>query len=146
MTATGVGKLTCCHPEEVSPENTAVASRVPEVDHKLPMWVPLFAVPFQNRTPVTYPFTSARNFTPSSTALGSFSTWLTGTADGDQIVHGQTGPAAVVKVQVTLDARRLPAMSFTVGSVVPPLRVAWYAVLAASAADGVSLAVRVAGS
>ena len=110
------------------------------------MWVPLFAAPFQNRTPVTYPFTSARNFTPSSTAFGSFSTWLAGTADGGQIVHGQTGPAAVVKVQVTSDARRLPAMSFTVGSVVPPLTVAWYAVFAANGADGVSRAVRVAES
>jgi hypothetical protein len=41
---TGVGKLTCCQPEAVSLVNVAVASFVPDVVHKLAMWVPVLAV------------------------------------------------------------------------------------------------------
>jgi hypothetical protein len=41
-----------------------------------------------------------------------------------QILQGQVGPAAVVKDQVKLLARALPAWSFTRGSVAPPLTVA----------------------
>ena len=40
----GEAKLTCCQPEEVSPENAAVASRVPVRLHRLPTWVPVLPV------------------------------------------------------------------------------------------------------
>jgi hypothetical protein len=42
---TGDEKVTCCHPDAVSDENVAVASRVPVDDHRLPMCVPVFDVP-----------------------------------------------------------------------------------------------------
>jgi hypothetical protein len=40
----GVVKLSCCQPVLDSLENVPVASSVPLVDHRLPMWVPVFAV------------------------------------------------------------------------------------------------------
>ena len=42
---TGVGKVTCCHPEPLSPVNVAVASSVPELDQSEPVWVPVFPAP-----------------------------------------------------------------------------------------------------
>ena len=42
--STGVENVICCHPEAVSPLNVPRASSVPLVDHRLPMWVPVFAV------------------------------------------------------------------------------------------------------
>jgi hypothetical protein len=45
VTATGVAKLTCCQPEAVSLVKVAVASRAPAVIHRLPMCVPMLALP-----------------------------------------------------------------------------------------------------
>ena len=61
-----------------------------------------------------------------------------------QMVHGQLGPLAVVKVQVKLLATALPARSL--GPPAPPRMVAVYVVLAASAALGFRIARRVAAS
>lgn len=69
VTATAAGKLTCCQPVALSLVNVALASRCPLVVHRLPTWVPVLAVPFQNRTAVMKPSTSERNLTPSSTGL-----------------------------------------------------------------------------
>ena len=62
--------------------------------------------------PVTWPATSDRNLTPSSTAPVSASVRV-GVAPALQIEHGQTGPAAVVNDQVAGAAIVLPAVSFT---------------------------------
>ena len=43
--ATGVGKVTVCHPVEDSPVKVADASFVPPADHKVPTWLPVFAEP-----------------------------------------------------------------------------------------------------
>ena len=43
VTATGLEKVTDCHPESLSPVKVACARRVPLVDQRLPMWVPVFA-------------------------------------------------------------------------------------------------------
>ena len=40
---TGLAKLTCCQPLAVSFVKVAVASRVPELVHRFPMCVPVFA-------------------------------------------------------------------------------------------------------
>ena len=40
--ATGLEKVTCCQPLEVSPEKFACARRVPELVQRLPTWVPVF--------------------------------------------------------------------------------------------------------
>jgi hypothetical protein len=40
--ATGLEKLTLCQPDVDSPEKVAVASRVPDVVHRFPTWVPVF--------------------------------------------------------------------------------------------------------
>ena len=42
--ATGLAKVTCCQPEAVSLVNVALASLVPVALHRLPTWVPVFAV------------------------------------------------------------------------------------------------------
>jgi hypothetical protein len=42
--ATGMEKFTCCQPESVSLVKVSVASRVPVLDHRLPICVPVFAV------------------------------------------------------------------------------------------------------
>ena len=41
VTATGVLKFACCHPEADSPEKVTVASRVPVELQRLPVWVPV---------------------------------------------------------------------------------------------------------
>jgi len=41
VTATGVAKLACCQPLEVSPVKFTVARRVPAVVHRLPVWAPV---------------------------------------------------------------------------------------------------------
>jgi len=43
VTATGVEKFTCCHPEAVSAAKVAVAIKAPELLHRLPTCVPVFA-------------------------------------------------------------------------------------------------------
>jgi len=43
--ATGAEKLACCQPEAVSFVNVTDASRVPVLDHRCPVWVPLFVEP-----------------------------------------------------------------------------------------------------
>jgi len=43
VTATGVLKITCCHPVDDSLVNVAVARRTPPDVHRLPTWTPLFA-------------------------------------------------------------------------------------------------------
>ena len=43
VTATGDEKVTDCQPESVSPVKVACARRVPLVDHRLPMCVPVLA-------------------------------------------------------------------------------------------------------
>jgi hypothetical protein len=45
VTATGLEKVTCCHPLAVSELNVAVARRVPAEDHRLPVWVPVVPGP-----------------------------------------------------------------------------------------------------
>ena len=42
---TGLEKLTCCQPLAVSLVKVALASRVPEVVHRSPIWVPVFCGP-----------------------------------------------------------------------------------------------------
>jgi hypothetical protein len=42
---TGLAKLTCCHPEAVSPANDADASFVPLEVQRFPMWVPVLPAP-----------------------------------------------------------------------------------------------------
>lgn len=44
VTATGVAKLTCCHPEAVSAVKVAEASFVPLLFHRLPTCVPVLVV------------------------------------------------------------------------------------------------------
>ena len=44
LIATGFEKLTCCHPEALSPVKLADASSVPPVLHRLPMCVPVFVL------------------------------------------------------------------------------------------------------
>ena len=44
-TATGPEKVTCCHPVADSPVKVAVARSDPEIDHRLPMWVPVLPAP-----------------------------------------------------------------------------------------------------
>ena len=41
---TGEEKLTCCHPDAVSPEKVADARSWPAAVQRLPRWVPVFAV------------------------------------------------------------------------------------------------------
>ena len=89
------------------------------------------------------PATSARNLTPSSTALVSASV-RSGVAVAGQMVHGQVEPPpppAVVKLQMTSVASGVPAVSFT--PVAPPFTVAVYVLLGANDALGVRVAVRV---
>src|SRR3954470_10683939 len=50
--------------------------------------------------PVIEPATSARNFTPSSTALVSFSLGFSGAAVADQMLHGQLRPPTVTVTPV----------------------------------------------
>ena len=64
------------------------------------------------------PSWSVRNLTPSSTAPESFSDGLAGTAVGAKALHGQSGGAPVVKLQVTLAASGFPARSR--GPLAPP--------------------------
>jgi hypothetical protein len=45
VTATGDENVTFCQPLAVSLENVADARRVPELDHRLPTWVPPLPVP-----------------------------------------------------------------------------------------------------
>ena len=45
MIATGDENVTCCHPDADSAENVAVASNVPDADHRFPTWVPVFPAP-----------------------------------------------------------------------------------------------------
>src|SRR3954452_10272738 len=92
--------------------------------------------------PVTLPATSARNFTPTSTAELSASDGLAGATPDAQMEHGEVGggvPAAVVKDHVVAVVVALPAMSLT-----PLANVAVYWVVLASAADGVNVAFWVA--
>jgi hypothetical protein len=37
LIGTGLAKLTCCQPLALSPAKVALASKVPVVDHRLPM-------------------------------------------------------------------------------------------------------------
>src|SRR4051795_1929553 len=70
---TGFENVTCCHPEPVSEVNVACARTAPEFEYSRPMCVPL-SLPelFQKRTPVTWPATSDRNFTPRVTGPSFF--------------------------------------------------------------------------
>ena len=45
VTATGLENSACCHPDAVSLPKVTVASFVPDVVHRFPMWVPVFPVP-----------------------------------------------------------------------------------------------------
>ncbi len=112
VTATGDENVTCCHPDADSPENVAVANNVPADDHKEPTCVPVFVEPLKNRTPVTKPSLSDRNFTPNSTAPVSPDAAVPGVAPADQIVNGpDPTPAAVVNDQVVGAAIAFPAVS-----------------------------------
>src|SRR3954452_9856093 len=90
---TGVGNVTCCHPEPVSEVNVACARTAPEVEYSRPMCVPL-SLPlwsFQKRTPVTWPATSDRNFTPRVTGPS-----LVGRSVGAPVVQIDFVPAVEV--------------------------------------------------
>ncbi len=41
---TGLEKVACCHPVELSLVKVTVASLVPDDDHRLPMWVPVLVL------------------------------------------------------------------------------------------------------
>ena len=41
----GVGNVTCCQPDAVSPLKVAVASLVPVLLHSVPVWVPVLVAP-----------------------------------------------------------------------------------------------------
>jgi hypothetical protein len=45
LMATGLPRLTCCQPLAVSPLKVARASRLPVLDHRLPTWLLVLAVP-----------------------------------------------------------------------------------------------------
>jgi hypothetical protein len=90
--ATGGEKLTCCQPDPVSLEKVAVASRVPVLDHKLPMCVPVFAALLKKRRPVMVPSLSERNFTANSTGDPGPASTTRGAALLLQIVQGQFTP------------------------------------------------------
>src|SRR5690242_21101407 len=82
--------------------------------------------------PRMYPDASLRNFTPSSSALGSATTGVPGVVLG---AHSDTVDA-VVNDQTLSAASGLPAASFTPAG--PPATVAVYAVPVASGAVGTS--------
>ena len=44
LIVTGEAKMTCCQPEADSLVNVAEASKVPPLDHRLPMCVPVLAL------------------------------------------------------------------------------------------------------
>ncbi len=72
----------------------------------------MFVEPLKNRTPVTKPSLSDRNFTPNSTAPVSPDAAVPGVAPADQIVNGpDPTPAAVVNDQVVGAAIAFPAVS-----------------------------------
>src|SRR5688572_18307643 len=93
--------------------------------------------------PRMIPSRSARNFTPSSTALVS---WVLSTVAGlalaGQIVHGHPTGVLVVKIHETSCSSVSPPRSFTPAP--PLLTTAMYSVPAASADVGSSVATRVA--
>ena len=136
MTTTipGTENDTSCHPDADSPENVAVASNVPDDDHRFPTCVPVLPVPLKNRTPVTNPSLSDRNFTPSSTEPESFAAVTDGVVAADQIVNEPEADAAVVNDHVVGAASAFPAMSDA------PETVAVYTVLVASGVVGVNVA------
>jgi hypothetical protein len=49
--ATGVEKLTSCHPEAVSLMKVALARSVPLLVQRLPRWVPVLVLALKNRMP-----------------------------------------------------------------------------------------------
>jgi hypothetical protein len=113
-TATGAENDTSCQPEADSPENVAVANNDPDDDHKFPTCVPVFPAPLKNRTPVTVPATTERNFTPSSTAPVSSADNTSGVAPADQIENGpEPVDSAVVNDHVTGATNAFPATSKT---------------------------------
>ncbi len=73
--------------------------------------------------PVTEPATSELKRTPSSTALGSTTAGMAGTADAPKASQGHVTPVVdvpVVNDQVLFAASALPAASLARGSVAPP--------------------------
>jgi hypothetical protein len=96
--------------------------------------------------PVIKPSKSDLNLTPSSTELESDSDGFAGVVELLQPLHGQLGPAAVVKDQVKSATSALPERSLIRGSVLPPFKVAVYVVEGDSVAAGSSIAVLVAAS
>ena len=105
---TGVEKYACCQPEAVSEANVADASLVPVELHRLPTWVPVLAVLFQNRTPVTVPPTSEVNFTPSSTEDASPESPFVGVAELDQMVQALHVTGAGVTLFEAVEAGLVP--------------------------------------
>jgi hypothetical protein len=93
------------------------------------------------------PFTSERNFTPSSTGLASLAEIKAGVAVLLQIVQGHEPPVvAVVKDEVKVAARAFPAKSLTRGSTAPPSTLTVNELDEAKAELGVNVATRVAPS
>src|SRR3954463_4948857 len=88
--ATGEGKVTFCHPLAVSAEKVALPRSLPDASHRFPTCVPVFSDDLKKRMPVTLPATDERNFTPSSTELGSPWSWSAafGVTEPDS-EHGQ---------------------------------------------------------
>ena len=109
-TATGLENVTCCQPDADSDVNVACANNTPDELHKLPTCVPVFNDPLKNRTPVTNPLTSDRNFTPNSTALVSPEI-VGGVTDDDHTEHGHTTELAVVNDHEVGPDMGLPAVS-----------------------------------
>src|SRR4051794_12581724 len=92
---------------------------------------------------VMKPATSARNFTPNSTAFESSAAAIAGTVVAFHKLQGHTGgrALAVGKDQLKVVARALPATSFT--PLAPPTTVAVYCAPLAKALLGVKVALLV---
>jgi hypothetical protein len=91
--------------------------------------------------PVIKPSKFDLNLTPNSTGPGSDAEGFVGIVELPQPLHGQAGPAVVVKDQVKSAASALPDRSLILGSALPPFKVAVYVVEGDSVASGVSIAV-----
>src|SRR5688500_19972097 len=85
--STGSLNVTSGHPPSVSFVNVALASSVPSAAHRFPTCVPVFPAPLKNRSPYTYPPTSLRNRTPTSTDLSSSNAGFACVAALPQMLH-----------------------------------------------------------
>ena len=94
MIGTASLKVTVCQPDPVSLVKVAVASAVPSAFHSVPVWVPVLAALFRNRTPVTQASVAALNRTPSSVGVVSASAARAGCSEAPNSPHGQLAETA----------------------------------------------------